>query len=387
MWLLYQVKHSHDKRKAFDEKNMEISNSVEEMHEILKFGRKDLNHGIEMASEMQKHGKEGESVEEEQESEEVEESKEEEGEDDEERGVGDDEIDEIDQDRADEEEHEEDSIDEEDENEETENIEKEEKEGKVDEENEVIDALEDQNHARTRMNSQEAHEKQYKGDDASSAVVPNTQTLRNIEIEGLEKSDEEQLDNAEKNDLKDDRTNGNENSNVRKNMTKITIVLGGDEKIDSPSINAGTNGGAEVSSSMSEDKPLNSTEESNNQTILYGNSPADNIKGPSSMLQNVSTGLDSTQDENATVKVTTSDHGNPSPQTTVLEQTEISNTTATADESANSAASSTTNENYGKVQTETTGSLVTQEQKNPLTHLGTLPETGQEEKNAKDVAA
>ena len=397
LWLLYQVKHSHDKRKAFEEKNKEVSNSEEERHEFLKFGRKDLDHGIEGTSEMQKHGNEGESIEEEQGGGGGgEESKEEEGED-EERGGGDDEIDENDQDRADEEEHGEDFIDEEEntekeENEETENIEREQNEGKDDEENEVMDTSEDQNQARTGMSSQEAHEKQYSGDDASNAVVPTTQTIRKVDIAVLEKSHEEQVDNAENNDLEDAKTNRTEGSNVGNNITEITIVLGDDEKIDLSSINAATKEekGAEVSSSTAEDKSHDSTEVSNNQTILYGTSLADNIEVPGSVLHNVSIALDSTQGEKATVKVTTSDQGKTSSKTTVLEQTEKYNTTVTAVESVNEVGSSITiNGNYGEVQTETDSStsLVTQVQKARLTHLETLPEAGQEGKNVRDAAA
>ncbi|KAJ4823022.1 hypothetical protein Tsubulata_009228 [Turnera subulata] len=42
-WLIYQVKHSHDKKKEFNEKNEEVSAKVQTGDEILKLGRKDLH--------------------------------------------------------------------------------------------------------------------------------------------------------------------------------------------------------------------------------------------------------------------------------------------------------------------------------------------------------
>lgn len=41
-WLIYQVKHSHDKRKLFDENNAKNSLDVEKNNVLVKFGRKDL---------------------------------------------------------------------------------------------------------------------------------------------------------------------------------------------------------------------------------------------------------------------------------------------------------------------------------------------------------
>lgn len=42
-WLIYQVKHSHDKRKQFDENDAKSSRDVEMHNAVLKLGRKDLN--------------------------------------------------------------------------------------------------------------------------------------------------------------------------------------------------------------------------------------------------------------------------------------------------------------------------------------------------------
>lgn len=42
-WLIYQVKHSHDKRKQFDENDAKTSRDMEMNNAVLKLGRKDLN--------------------------------------------------------------------------------------------------------------------------------------------------------------------------------------------------------------------------------------------------------------------------------------------------------------------------------------------------------
>ncbi|KAJ7946212.1 dentin sialophosphoprotein-like [Quillaja saponaria] len=189
-WLIYQVKHSHDKKKEYDEKDAKTSIRTQSGDQILKFGRKDLPRVAEVTKNEHEEEEEEEAVvedeenkHEEQEKEkkneveeredgnqheveerEEEEKKSEETEDDG-RGGGDDEIDESEQEKSEAEaDRDEEFIDEEKEREEgfeneTEKNEDEEKEGSVD-----------------NQNAHEAREENYKGDDASSAVAHDTQT-------------------------------------------------------------------------------------------------------------------------------------------------------------------------------------------------------------------
>lgn len=61
---LVAVKHSHDKKKAFDANNAKIAN-IDSSNQILKFGRKYLNYGADITFKDKKHGEEEESAEEE----------------------------------------------------------------------------------------------------------------------------------------------------------------------------------------------------------------------------------------------------------------------------------------------------------------------------------
>ena len=107
IWLLYQVKHSHEKKKAYEESSGKISEKMQGGREIIKLGRKDLHPQVEETTFETERKEELEQ--------EIEESKPEESED-EGRGGGDDEIDGHDQERVEEEESQEveDLIDEED---------------------------------------------------------------------------------------------------------------------------------------------------------------------------------------------------------------------------------------------------------------------------------
>ncbi|KAK9270244.1 hypothetical protein L1049_025821 [Liquidambar formosana] len=194
IWLLYQVKHSYDKKKAYGESSVKLSEKVQSGHEILKIGRKGLDPLVEeTASENEKRGRE----EEEEEESRVDEN------DDEGRGGGDDETDAHDQARAEEEEYEqgEDLIDVQDEEREEES---EEQDGE-EKENLIEDggSSEDQDHSRGEMNSEEAREENHKSDDASSAVDHDSQTISTkTEIIRLRKvKEEEETEVAEKSEL------------------------------------------------------------------------------------------------------------------------------------------------------------------------------------------
>eukprot|EP00262_Sarcandra_glabra_P008044 TRINITY_DN2120_c0_g1_i1.p1 TRINITY_DN2120_c0_g1~~TRINITY_DN2120_c0_g1_i1.p1 ORF type:complete len:432 (-),score=124.68 TRINITY_DN2120_c0_g1_i1:130-1425(-) len=399
VWLLYQVKHSHDKKKAFDESHAKALSEVENSSQILKLGRKDLNDdGLIMVSEKEKPIEEEgmEEVEDEgrqedneveddnkQEDNEAEEGGKQEEVEDEGRGDGDDEIDEHDQDRSEEEaEQGEDFVDEVDK-------ENEEKEDLIEEtgssENQDLDGGD--------RDSQEAREEHYKGDDASSAVLRETQMINN-EVENgiLGNPDEENVDNTEKKDLESDtKTNRTED-----------VTIDGNGASPNPSINATIieEKATEVSlSKLDEGSHPNLTITPNNDQLeLHNNSTAENAEIPGSSLQDETVSKDSTIDRNATVEMETSVEDNNKLQIGgVPDQSEKSNTTAGSDESStmnvntdeNSVLRLTTNENTDASQIEPTDSsesLVTQEEKDARIDLGTLPETEHEGKNTEELS-
>ncbi|GLT96997.1 hypothetical protein SLE2022_145850 [Rubroshorea leprosula] len=247
-WLIYQVKHSRDKKKEFD---AEVSIKAESVDGILKLGRKDLPR-IEDVHKSEKHEEEEETLAEEEdnkheeqqdeeaskheeedqeevnkheedEQEEVNKNDEEEREEEENnhededqeevnknegmeaegRGDGDDEIDENEQEKvAGQADHAEDFVDEE----------NEEKEGQEESEN----SSNDQNQKGGGRISHEAREEHYKADDASSAVSHDVQII-GTENEKLrtENSDENStiiIMGAENEANKTEETAGHENN-------------------------------------------------------------------------------------------------------------------------------------------------------------------------------
>ena len=70
-WLIYQVKHSHDKRKEFDEKDAKASVKAQSDDVILKFGRKDIPHVQEVSKDYKQEEQEEGSKHEEEEQEEA----------------------------------------------------------------------------------------------------------------------------------------------------------------------------------------------------------------------------------------------------------------------------------------------------------------------------
>ncbi|KAK6805566.1 hypothetical protein RDI58_003351 [Solanum bulbocastanum] len=230
-WLIYQVKHSHDKKKEFDEDDAKSSIKTGSINELMKLGRKDLPQieGLDTVDEKHREEPEDEIVEEEEEGNKPEEedleennTKEkndehrEDGEDevddhdqeknDERREDGEDEVDDHDQEKNDEhredgedevddhdqeknDEHREDEID--DHDHEKSDVERDQEVDAVDEdkergednekETEVNDSqveeensLEDHDHDEDSSSSHEAREEHYKADDASSAVTHDT---------------------------------------------------------------------------------------------------------------------------------------------------------------------------------------------------------------------
>ncbi|XP_041011529.1 dentin sialophosphoprotein-like isoform X2 [Juglans microcarpa x Juglans regia] len=229
-WLIYQVKHSHDKKKAFDENDANLSAKTRSGGELLNFGRKDLHPYVKEVTKKDKHGgeeeeesKHGEDEQEEENKHEVDEQEDEENKseetEDEERGVGDDEIDENDQEKLDgEADRDEEFIDDE-------------KEGKEDDrksedkDSQVETSLEDQDHDDGTENIHEAREEHYKGDDASSAVAHDTQTIIS-ETENL--SSENSIKKSEMNIVEqENKSNGTQEIDRDQKNPEIKLVEGG----------------------------------------------------------------------------------------------------------------------------------------------------------------
>ncbi|PON55158.1 hypothetical protein PanWU01x14_190860 [Parasponia andersonii] len=228
-WLIYQVKHSHDKKKEFDENDAKTSIRRVSDSEIPKLGRKDLHpreeeeeeetpveeeqHKVEREEEGDKNDSQ-EQEEEENKNEEAEENKNEEAEDNG-RGGGDDEIDENEQETKDDEEnHNEEFIDEEKEREEESGDESktndnEENEDRLENEN----SSEDQDNDGGDQNDHEAREEHYIRDDASSEVAHDTDV---ISTRSEKISSENSNENTERNNFEQE-----DNSINTQNVNKI----------------------------------------------------------------------------------------------------------------------------------------------------------------------
>ncbi|KAF3949208.1 hypothetical protein CMV_024897 [Castanea mollissima] len=229
IWLLYQVRHSHETKKAYEKSSGTISEKMQGGYEIIKLGRKDLHPQVEETAFETERKEELEQ--------EIEDSKPEESED-EGRGGGDDEIDGHDQERVEEEDSDEveDLITEED-RETEEGNEELESEGKG---NQVEDVsfFEDQAQIEGERNTQEAREENYKGDDASSAVVQNTQSISTGFKIGHLRSVKEQVENAEKIEVEQD----NETNSTLEVV--VNIKNSGPKESNSMKVTSGASGNA-----------------------------------------------------------------------------------------------------------------------------------------------
>lgn len=244
IWLLYQVKHSHEKKRAFEERNLKTTRVGDSQVEFFKFGRRDLPQIEDTVSVNETHEKEEEN---EEAQEEEHDSKQEEIEGEEGRGEHDDEIDEQDQDKGDEEaEHEEESTEEDD----RDSHEKEgEKEGDHEKENghEEVDVFDNQEH---EGGSQEAREENYKRDDASSAVVHDTQVTdsetgtggagNTYEDQVIDKVDDDSTANGSK-DVADIGSNGSKDEDVGEILERGVVESDDGSKGDND-LSAGSEG-------------------------------------------------------------------------------------------------------------------------------------------------
>lgn len=199
-WLIYQVKHSNDKKKEFHENDAKESVATQTAYQLPKLGRKGLypykdevnqnekneeeaedENIVEDDENMHEHNEQEEGNEHETEgkkgsNDEVRKGEEQE---EDERGGGDDEIDENDPENS--------EVDT-DRNEESTDEEKE-KEKEGDEDNESSEDEEKEGSVENH-NTHEAREEHYKGDDASSAVTHDTHTTSTeTETVGLENFD------------------------------------------------------------------------------------------------------------------------------------------------------------------------------------------------------
>ena len=367
-WLIYQVKHSHDKKKEYNEKDAKLSVKTQSGGELLKFGRKDLPHSEQVTMKQEHHEeeeKEGgeeeenkpdEEREEEENKHEVEEHEEEENKsedtEDEERGGGDNEIDENDEEKLDGEGDRDEEFLEEEKEREEEGDEKDSernwsvnKEGQVENEN----SSEDQDHDGGDQNSHEAREEHYKGDDASSAVTHDTQTI----ISETEKvSSEDSNENLEMNTLEQENKSNNteeinsdQNNSVAKNSISLNVIDVEDKGNDgsSNSVDRSVTNSTMTTQSNDNDHPeainnttLVSTNAGNYSTEVSteGHDTTGTGSGTSdSSQQNVTVPLtDSAHDHNLTVAVTTTGDS-LSVQTLEMEKTNNSTTDSESNQS------------------------------------------------------
>lgn len=264
-WLIYQVKHSHDKKKELDETDAKVSVKAENDDAVLKLGRKDISRvgdirkgeqrveeeedentaeddnkqdeeaikheeedqeerqkpdqeepeevskqdEEEREEEEEKHGDKDQEEEEEKHGEKEQEEEESRNEDveDESRGGGDDEIDQNEQDKDAGEVDHGDLLDEEKEREEQhDENENEENEGREENEN----ASNDENH--------EAREENYKADDASSAVSHDSN--EKLSTENSNENSTINVSKPEKEAKKTEETDGEENHSLLKSEKK-----------------------------------------------------------------------------------------------------------------------------------------------------------------------
>ncbi|WOL07844.1 Myb-like protein X [Canna indica] len=199
-WLLYQLKHSYDKKKGLNEHGSRILNNVvDHQAEFLDIGRKGLpKNDNPMASDDSTHKDE-------EENEEIEEEEDRNShqavEDEEAKGNGDDRIDEQDNEQTDEQDDQGRGDEEAEDGDET--VNEEEKDDQVEE----AEFLVDQKHE--EGSSQEAHEERYKKDDASSAVHQENQVTETEDRNS--RADDEQLQNNE-NDVEAENKSRSDNA-------------------------------------------------------------------------------------------------------------------------------------------------------------------------------
>lgn len=252
-WLIYQVKHSHDKKKEFDESDAKVSMRTQDSNEMIpKFGRKDLKPKVdEIATTTKKQNEEAEeeeeSVGEEEENKHEEAQQEEEqkfnDKEDEGKGVGEDELPEHEQEKLDPEvDREEETIEEEKDKEEGDEKESEENDpeddnGQLENENSLDDHDDEDG---TAKGTHEAREELYKADDASSAVTHETQIAADeTENEGSKSSNEHpEMDKSANENQVNNTEKPNIDGNTSYSKTQEREMIENNHPLDTISNNA-----------------------------------------------------------------------------------------------------------------------------------------------------
>ncbi|CAL9772263.1 unnamed protein product [Musa acuminata subsp. burmannicoides] len=394
-WLLYQLKHSYDKKKALDEQNPRILNNVEDSQPgFIDLGRKDLPRDKMMISGDKIHNKE-------EENDEIEEDEDGDAqrvmEDEEAKGVGDDGIDEEDNEQVDEQDDQERGDEETEDGEDSMNEEN--KDDQVDEA-EFLDGREHE-----EGSSQEAHEESYKRDDASSAVhrenqVTGTEDKNDSVDEEQLKNDEIEVETIHTTSRKDDGLNDHNN------MSVALVVAISNDTIQNNSLTINSAAAAaerivqELSSADNQTRlQANSTIESASyhQVKLQTDSPidvADNAaegKTHTLLLENGTLIRSSNDDQNITTGLGSPEEDNSNLKSVVEEQPKKSNTNIGQDNLEElSTVSLAVNENGDAVEGDSAGSshrMVIDEERDARIDLSTLPDVQIDVKNIEDEAA
>ncbi|XP_029116426.1 uncharacterized protein [Elaeis guineensis] len=421
-WLLYQLKHSYDKKRALEDKNLDTWDKLVENQSEFKLGRKDPPHGEENVSRNENHDKdeENEEVEEEEQDQETRQALE----DDEARGDGDDEIDEQDRERSDEQEDQERADEETEIGEELTNEEDKDGQGEETEQLDEQDPEEDSSH--------KAREESYRRDDVSSAVRRESRAKNSEDEDGdvaekiMETTEGKDVDADDMADGADDGSKGNSHSSVgaadvSKDNVTGTVLVGNETRWnDHPSINDAVieKKGSEVGLNNSEgfltsnqiESWVNSTTASvtNNHVEAQANSTTAasiyqkietqtnstmvDAVANSVPLQNETISRDSVQSHNITVEMEASKEDKINLKNVVTEgQAERFNTTVGQENAGErSSVSLGANANVDAIQGESTDSshkMVMKEGRDAHIGLQTLPDMRNEAKSMGDEAA
>lgn len=388
-WLLYQMKHTYDKKKASSEQNTRVLNDVvDSQSDFMDPGRKGLPHNKAIPGDkIHIKEEENEEVEEEEDGETQQAMEDEEA-----KGIGDDVIDEQDSEQGDEQDDQE-RPDEEVEDGEDKNDQVEEGE-----------FIEDQEHE--EGSSQEAHEKIYKSDDASSAVLQEnqvTETEDKIDRK-IDTMEEEQLRNNENDTETKDTIGRMDDGPMGNNDVNLTVLAAiGNETIQNNSLTVNKDTaektGEELSPNSQTKLQVNSTiaRVSDNQLKLETDSPiavsSNETEGKANIVH-VENGAHSSrlvEDHNTTIALGSPKEDNSNVKSVVEEQLQKSNTTIghnSVEELSN--VSLATNENRGADEGDLAGSshrMVTEEERDARTDLSTLPDIQNDIKNIEGDAA
>lgn len=284
-WLIYQVKHSHDKKKEFEETDAKVSHQSTSGDELIKLGRKDIRTRVDKKNEAHDEI----SEEEETTGEEIEEIKHDEDESEDKKvqeendGGRDVETEEHEEEKSDAEIDREQGLvdgEEREDGEDNETRETDSEEGRDQIEKES--SVDDSDHDADDRSAHEAREEHYKADDASSAVTHNQ-----IVTEHVEDSNEHPANNLEEGKEENNAEETYENGNRR------DLEVEGNET-------AGDGHQANVTASATEEDTLHDTE---------------NV----SSLNNENTEGSTDQLSNSTIELTVENNGLPSENLTKRE--------------------------------------------------------------------